>query len=216
MPRMAQTIRVELTPETKRRLDALPKGLSKEEFVRTFNKIIRTAGYNVVKKELGSKLDDRYSLGRAGGLSSVARVRGRQTGVYPEVVVRGSRMPLVRFMTDKGQGDIPPTVNVAEGNKSLQRGDFYARVNLRAQAKDGVAKHAGMIFRPEAGRYERRYKLGKVTGQPGRGKIRGLLTVSVPNAMEAPQIKEPMQDAAAGLVRDALEKAVDKAFATVR
>ena len=210
MPKTVNGLYVSVEPETRAKIGRLVKNLSAREFSKAMRGALRQAAAPV-RKELRARIEERYSLAGAGGYTANAATSGRVTGTAYEIVTRGSRIPLVRFMTDKGddRAGRPPSVNVAKPH-TLSPGSFYGRVNVNART-GGTAKHHDMLFERVGGTYKNRYKLGEAAGD-GRGKIRGLMAASIPNMTEAEEIKGPMSETAGETVSGALAKAVDRAF----
>ena len=166
-----------------------------------------------IRQDAAEDIEARYNIG-SGGFSKNSRYRSKWTQDGADITVTGYRLKLSSFMTDKGGKDKAPSVNIIGDTKSMQPGDFYARVNSAARI-GGDASFTGMIFRPEEGTYKARYKQGVVVSREGRGRIRGLVSVGVPNMMNADAIKPKIEDSAGKQLEEALTKAVDKAFDSI-
>ena len=214
---MAIMLKVEITHETSRKLAALEKNFTEQGFKKFTKRMFRNMG-SAIKKDLKGHLDDRYRLGAVGGFSKVAKTRTSAADDNLVMKVRGRRIPLVGFMTDKGRSHVRakghygerPAVDVIRSVR-MKYGDFYARVNTKAKV-GGSSSYHGMIFRPEEGTYNERYSLGKQVGGAGRTKIKGLMTVSVPNMMNQDEVSANMQVSAGEKAQQAIERAVNKAF----
>ena len=210
-------VKAEITPETSAKLKKLVASFGDAEFKKLAQRMMRNMGA-AIKRDLKGHLDDRYRLGAVGGFSRIARTRTKPIEGGIQMDVRGSRVPLVGFMTDRGSSHVRakghygerPAVNVI-GPTRMKYGDFYARVNVKARV-GGDASYHSMIFRPQEGKYyESRYSLGMRVGA-GRTKIKGLMTVSVPNMMSQEQVAASITASAGEHAQAAIERAVDKAF----